>query len=78
MSLNVGMSIWDKFFSRENTPEESTGPHKSSFSLYKQVSERNGDHEWPMLSYCVIYFEKFREGSFTGRIVVTLNCMGLS
>ncbi len=23
-----------------------TGPHKSSFSLYKQVSVRNGNHEW--------------------------------
>ncbi len=32
-------------FSRTNTPEGPTEPHKSSFSPYKQVSVRNGDHE---------------------------------
>ncbi len=59
-------------FSRKNTPEELTGTHKSSFFSQKQVSGRNGDHddlECPMLSYYVIYCEKFRlvanrEGSF--------------
>ncbi len=45
MSLNVGMLIWGEFCSRENTSEGSIGPHKSSFSLHKQVSVRNGDHE---------------------------------
>ncbi len=33
------------FFSRKNTPEGLTWTQKSSFSLYKQVSVRNGDHE---------------------------------
>ncbi len=43
--------------------------HKSSFSSYRQVSARNGesdiakinDLEWPMLSYYVLYYEKFRK-----------------
>ncbi len=35
-----------EFFSRENTPEELTGTHKSSFVfIKKQVSGRNGDHD---------------------------------
>ncbi len=58
------MSPYLGIFSRENTPEELTSTHKSSFFSYKQVSGRNGDHddlEWPMLSYYVIYCEKFRK-----------------
>ncbi len=34
-----------KFFYRENTPEELTGTHKSSFFSSKQVSGRNGDYD---------------------------------
>ncbi len=33
-------------YSHENTPEGRTETHKSSFSPYKQVNGRNGDHEW--------------------------------
>ncbi len=33
-------------FSQENTPEGHTETHKSDFFPYKQVSRRNGDHEW--------------------------------
>ncbi len=33
------------FFTYKNTAERSTGPHKSSFSLYKQVNVKSGDHE---------------------------------
>ncbi len=50
--------------SRENTPEGHTGAHKSSFSQCKQVNVRNkiiNDLQQPMLSYYVIYFEKFRK-----------------
>ncbi len=36
--------IWE-VFSRENTQEDRTETYKCVFS-YKQVSERNGDHEW--------------------------------
>ncbi len=40
-------------------------PHKFiSFLKKKQISGRNGEHddlEWPMLSYYVIYCEKFRK-----------------
>ncbi len=64
MSLNDGMSTWGKgVFFRENTPEGCTGCHKSSFSLYKQVEEMviMNDLGQPMLSYHVIYFEKFRK-----------------
>ncbi len=57
MSHYVETVSCGEFFSRENTPEELKGTHKSS------VSERNVDHydlEWPMLSYYVIYCEKVR------------------
>ncbi len=33
-------------FSQENTPEDHTDTHKSSFFPYKQVTGGNGDHEW--------------------------------
>ncbi len=38
------MTIWGEVF-RENTPEGHTETHKSSFSSYKQVNVRKGDHE---------------------------------
>ncbi len=47
----------------ENTPEGHTEAHKSSFFLYKQVGEMviMNYLEWPMFSYYVIYYEKFRK-----------------
>ncbi len=33
-------------FSQENTPEGCMETHKSSFCPCKQVSGRDGDHEW--------------------------------
>ncbi len=60
-------------FSHENPPEGHTETHKSLLFPYKQVGEIviMNDLEWPMLSYYVIYYEKFkkshtvnREGSF--------------
>ncbi len=48
-------------FSQEHTPEGHTETHKSLFFPYKQISGRNGDYEWTMLSYYVIYYEKFRK-----------------
>ncbi len=33
-------------FSQANTQERQTETHKSYFFPYKQVSGRNGDHEW--------------------------------
>ncbi len=33
-------------FSQENTPEDFTETHKSSFFPYKQISGRIGDYEW--------------------------------
>ncbi len=60
-------------FSCENTPEGRKETHKISFFPYKQVGEMviMNDLEWSMLSYYVIYYEKFkkshaanREGSF--------------
>ncbi len=47
-------------FPRENTLEGHTGTHKSSFFPHKLVGEMN-ELEWPMLSYYVIYYEKFRK-----------------
>ncbi len=54
-------NLWS-LFSRENTPEGHTEAHKSSFFSYKQVGEMviMNDLEWPMLSYYVIYYEKFK------------------
>ncbi len=41
----VIMKQWE-FFSHENILKGCTGPHKSSFSPYKEVSRINCDHEW--------------------------------
>ncbi len=44
-------------FSCGNTPEGSTETHKSSFLPYKQVSGRNGDHEWLRKTNAFILFD---------------------
>ncbi len=43
------------------------------------MSWRSGDHEWPMLSYYVIYYEKFkksyaanREGSLNVQLEISM------
>ncbi len=61
-------------FTRENTPEGRTWPHRSSYFSYKQVSVRNGDHEWLRTANAFILCDLFckvhkrhaanREGSF--------------
>ncbi len=41
------MSNLGGVFSQQNTPDGHTEIHRGSFfSPYKQVSGRNGDHEW--------------------------------
>ncbi len=67
------LSIWGSF-SRTMTPEGCIGPYKNSFSLYKQVSVRNGDHEWLKTTNAFILCDLFwkvqkshtanRDGSF--------------
>ncbi len=62
-------------FSQENTPEGCTETHKSSLFPYKQVSGRNGDHEWLRMTTAFIFcdlvwkvqkgYAANREGSFT-------------
>ncbi len=42
----ICMANLRRSFSQENTPEGHTETHKSSFFPYKQVSGRDGDHEW--------------------------------
>ncbi len=61
-------------FSQENTPEGSTETYKCSFFPYKQVSGRNGDHEWLRMTNAFIWCDLVwkvkkcyvanREGSF--------------
>ncbi len=61
-------------FSQENTTDGHTETHKSSFCPYKQVSGRNGDHEWLRMTNAFILYdlvwkvqkghEANREGSF--------------
>ncbi len=41
----ICMGNLECFFSQENTPEGSRVTHKSSLFPYKQLSERNCDHE---------------------------------
>ncbi len=41
----ICMGNMEVVYSQENTPEDQTETHKSSFVPYKQVSGRNGDHE---------------------------------
>ncbi len=52
------------FFSRKYSRRADRDPQKFSFFHKNKESERNGDHddlEWPMLSYYVIYCDKFRK-----------------
>ncbi len=61
-------------FSQENTPEGHTETHKSKLFPYKQVSGRNGDHEWLRMTNAFILSDLVwkvqkshaanREGSF--------------
>ncbi len=61
-------------FSQDNTPEGHTETHISSFFPYKQVSGRNGDHEWLIMTNAFILYDLVwqvqkghsanREGSF--------------
>ncbi len=46
--------IWEEFFSKENTSEGNTETHKGLFYPYKQVSGRNGDHEWHRMTNAFI------------------------
>ncbi len=51
-------------FSQVNTPEGCPETHKSSLFLYKQVSGRNGDHEWLNMTNAFILCDlvwKFRK-----------------
>ncbi len=47
--------------SHENTPEDHTETHKSSIFPYKQVSGRNGGHEWLRMSNDFIVCELVRK-----------------
>ncbi len=61
-------------FSHENTPEGHTETHKCNLFPYKQVSQRNGDHEWLRMTNAFILCDLLwnvpkshaanREGSF--------------
>ncbi len=55
--------IREEFFTQENTLEGHTETHKSYFFAYKQVGDIviMNYLEWPMLSYYVSYYEKFRK-----------------
>ncbi len=57
----ICMGDLGEFFLIIKTPKYHTETHKRILFPYKQVSGRNGDHEWPMLSYYVIYYEKFKK-----------------
>ncbi len=66
--------IFEEFFSQENTPEGHIETHKNSFFSHKQVSGRNGDHEWLKMTNAFILCDLVwkvkkrhaanREGSF--------------
>ncbi len=72
-------------FSQENTPECHTDTHKNIFFPYKQVSERNSNHEWIRMTSVFIlcdllwnvqksHAEK-REGSFNVSMLRSPNNM---
>ncbi len=57
-------------FSQYNTPEGHTETHKSLFFSYKQVSGRNGDHEWLRMTNAFILCDlvwKVQKGYATNR-----------
>ncbi len=63
MSPYVEQVSCGEFFLTEILQKSSQGPTKVHFFI-KASNGRNGDHddlEWPMLSYYVIYCEKFRK-----------------
>ncbi len=74
------------FFSR-NTLEGCTETHKSSFFSYKQVSGRNGDHEWLRMTNAFILCDLVwnvqkshaanREGSFKNTHIIYLSRISL-
>ncbi len=75
-------------FSQENTPEGCTETHKSSFIPYKQVSGRNGDHEWLRITNAFILCDLLwkvqksyaanREGSFKYDVTTDIKCYSKS
>ncbi len=81
----VCMGNLSGIFSQENTPEGHRDTHKISFCPYKQVSERNGDHEWLTMTNAFILCDLVRkvqkshaanrEGSFNSSS--TVNKTGL-
>ncbi len=76
-------------FSQGNTPEACTETPKSLLFLYKQVSRRNGDHEWFRMTNAFILcdlvwkvqkgYAANREGNFmgAGQGLSTLKGMGV-
>ncbi len=76
-----------RVFSQENTPECRTEIHKSSFFPYKQVSWRNGDHEWLRMTNAFILCDLVwkvqkshsvnREGSLNYNIYIRILCYTL-
>ncbi len=76
-------------FSCENTPESHTETHKCSIFPYKQVTVRNGDHEWFRMTNVFILCDLLwkvqkshaanREGSFNMEecsIIIEFVCTG--
>ncbi len=67
-------------FSLENAPEGCTETHKNYLFLYKQVSGRNGDHQWLRMTNAFILCDLVwkvqkshaanREGSFNIEFVL--------
>ncbi len=49
------------YFSSENTPEGCKETHKSSLFPYKQVSERNVEHEWLRMTNGFILYDLVRK-----------------
>ncbi len=84
------MVIWfvwiirGEFLSHENTLEGCTETHKSSFFPYRQVSGRNGDHEWLRMADAFISFDLVwkvqkshaanREGSLNLLLIFSIHC----
>ncbi len=64
--VKVSQHYWIPIWAPIYTPE---GPQKFFFSIYKskKVGEMviMNDLEWPMLSYYVIHYEKFRKKSYS-------------
>ncbi len=65
-------------FSQENTPDGHTETHKSSFFSIKQISGRNGDHEWLRMTNAFILYDLLSKVQKSHAAYIVYNTYGFT